>query len=177
MRFGSHHNHPKTDAGSSLVNHPRYDLIVNWAAVLVWMIVIFIFSTDHFSSARTTPVIAPFLSSLFPGLAEAHIENIGLSLRKLGHWSEYFILAVLLMRALSGEFSRLGAKRLMLWSVAFAVMYAVSDELHQSFVPSRSASAVDVSIDAIGAICGTLSSYWRNRRMRTDRETHATARA
>ena len=129
MRFGSHHNHPKTDAGSSLVNHPRYDLIVNWAAVLVWMIVIFIFSTDHFSSARTTPVIAPFLSNLFPGLAEAHIENIGLSLRKLGHWSEYFILAVLLMRALSGEFSRLGAKRLMLWSVAFAVMYAVSDEL------------------------------------------------
>jgi len=78
----------------------RHDLIVNRAAVLVWMIVIFIFSTDSFSSARTTPIIAPFLSSLFPSLTEAHIENIGLLLRKLGHWSEYFILAVLLMRAL-----------------------------------------------------------------------------
>ena len=142
----------------------RHDLILNRAAVLAWMIVIFIFSTDYFSSARTTPIIAPLLSSLFPSVTEAHIENIGLVLRKLGHWGEYFILAVLLMRALRAEFPGSSAKREIIWSVVFAVIYAVSDELHQSFVPSRSASAVDVSIDSIGAICGTLFSYRRNRR-------------
>ena len=160
------------------MNHSvsRHDLILNRAAVLAWMIVIFIFSTDYFSSARTTPIIAPLLSSLFPGLTEAHMENMGLLLRKLGHWSEYFILAVLLMRALRAEFPGSSAKREIIWSVAFAVIYAVSDELHQSFVPSRSASAVDVSIDAIGAICGTLFSYRRNQRMRMDPNTDASAR-
>ena len=154
----------------------RHDLIVNRAAVLIWMIVIFIFSTDSFSSARTTPIIAPFLSSLFPSLTEAHIENIGLLLRKLGHWSEYFILAVLLMRALRAEFPGPSAKRRMIWSVAFSVIYAISDELHQSFVPSRSASAVDVSIDAIGAICGTLLSYRHNQRLRVNLNTEPSAR-
>ena len=154
----------------------RHDLILNRAAVLAWMIVIFIFSTDYFSSARTTPIIAPLLSSLFPSLTEAHIENIGLVLRKLGHWGEYFILAVLLMRALRAEFPGSSAKREIIWSVVFAVIYAVSDELHQSFVPSRSASAVDVSIDSIGAICGTLFSYRRNRRQRLVPHGDATAR-
>jgi len=154
----------------------RHDRIVNRTAVLAWMIAIFIFSTDYFSSARTTPIIAPFLSSLFSGLTEAHIETIVLFLRKLGHWSEYFFLAVLLMRALSAEFPGLSAKRLILWSVAFAVIYAVSDELHQLFVPSRTASPVDVAIDAIGAICGTLLFYRRNRRLRMDAGTGAPAR-
>ena len=39
------------------------------------------------------------------------------------------------------------------------MMYAVSDEVHQSFVPSRSASAVDVVIDTIAVVCGTFSFY------------------
>jgi len=77
-------------------------------------------------------------------------------LRKFAHAAEYAVLGALLMRAT-------GKPRL---AFALATLYAVSDEAHQSFVPSRSASAVDVSIDSIGAICGTLLSYRRNRRRR-----------
>jgi VanZ family protein len=82
-------------------------------------------------------------------------------IRKLAHWSEYFILAVLLMRALNARSAGLIAKRHMLWSVIWAVIYGVIDEWHQSFVLSRQARVADVIIDSVGAACGTLAWYWR----------------
>lgn len=137
--------------------------IVNWAPVLAWMAVIFLFSSDYFSSENTTPFIAPILSNLFPDLEAPHIENITLMIRKLGHVSEYFILALLVMRALSTEFVGRGGRQRILWSLVFVIVYAASDELHQSFVPSRTASLTDVLIDSLGGICGTLWFYSRNR--------------
>jgi VanZ family protein len=118
---------------------------MHWVAVFVWMVVIFIFSTDHFSDARTTAAL------LRP--------TISWVIRKLAHWSEYFILAVLLMRALNARSAGLIPKRHMLWSVIWAMIYAVIDEWHQSFVLSRQARVADVIIDAIGAVCGVLSFY------------------
>lgn len=165
MRFSRRRNRFNMDAESRAVKPPPsrtwFDRAVSWAPVVVWMIVMFNFSTDAFSSAHTTP----YLSKLFPRLPAAHIEIIMLAIRKLGHWSEYFILAWLLMRALNREFSGYSATRRMMWSVVLAVVYAISDELHQSFVPSRDARAMDVMIDALGAICGTLTSYLAKRRI------------
>jgi VanZ family protein len=90
---------------------------MQWAAVFVWMVVIFIFSTDSFSAARTTaPLLTPTISFV---------------IRKLAHWSEYFILAVLLMRALNARSDGFIAKRHMLCSVVWAVIYAGIDEWHQ----------------------------------------------
>lgn len=142
---------------------PR-ERIMNWAAVAVWMTVIFFFSTDAFSAAHTTPMFAPLLATLFPGLTEEYLAYIAIFIRKFGHWSEYFILAVLLTRALAHPAGSEAAKRRMLWSVAFATLYAMSDEWHQSFVPSRSASPADVALDGVGAICGAFWFHWWNRR-------------
>jgi VanZ family protein len=139
-------------------------MIVNWAPVILWMMVIFILSTELFSSANTAPLLAPLLANLLPDVFAARIETIVLLLRKLGHWGEYFILAVLLMRALDAEFSTQSAKRRLIWSIAVATFYAASDELHQAFVPSRTASPLDVMIDSFGALCGTLWGHLRNRR-------------
>ena len=74
-----------------------------------------------------------------------------LALRKLAHAAEYAILAVLLLRALPP-----------LPAFAGAVAFAVSDEIHQHFVPGRAASALDVAIDAAGALAGLL--VWRRLR-------------
>ena len=139
-------------------------LAVNWAPVLVWMTVIFLFSTDYFSSTNTAPFIVPLLSNLFPDLATGHIESIVMLMRKLGHFSEYCILALLLMRALNAEFAEQSAKSRINWSIALIVIYAVSDELHQAFVPSRTASPWDVLIDSLGGMCGTLWFHRRKRR-------------
>jgi VanZ family protein len=118
---------------------------MRWVAVLIWMVIIFILSTDTFSSARTHLISTP--------------STVGFMVRKLAHWTEYFILAVLLMRALNAKSAGLLAKRHVLWSVILAVIYAISDEWHQSFVASRDSRAADVLIDAIGAICGALWFY------------------
>ena len=72
-------------------------------------------------------------------------------LRKLAHISEYFILTFLLYRAFKGSFS-LVSFYLIFWSAILSFLYAVSDEIHQFFVPTRNASPVDVLIDTLGII-------------------------
>ncbi|MBU0502825.1 MAG: VanZ family protein [Candidatus Omnitrophota bacterium] len=72
-------------------------------------------------------------------------------LRKISHITEYFILTLLLYRAFKGTFipSRLN---LFFWPGALSILYAVSDEIHQYFVPTRGPSLEDVLIDCAGII-------------------------
>lgn len=74
-----------------------------------------------------------------------------LILRKIAHMLEFFILAALLYRAFKGSF-KLSAFFLVFWPLFLTFLYAVSDEWHQSFVPTRAASAIDVLIDSMGII-------------------------
>jgi VanZ like family len=120
-------------------------VFMRWTAVFIWMVIIFILSTDTFSSARTQSISIPPIA--------------GFLIRKLAHWTEYFILAALLMRTMAASPAGFKAKRHLLSTVILAVLYAISDEGHQSFVGSRDARASDVLIDAIGAICGALWFY------------------
>lgn len=115
---------------------------MRWFSVLLWMAVIFVLSTEHFSSARTR--VGP--------------ETIGFLIRKLAHWTEYFTLAFLLMRALSTNSNKLIPKRHIVLSVIVAAVYAVTDEWHQSLVPNREAKINDVALDTFGACCGTW--FW-----------------
>jgi len=73
-------------------------------------------------------------------------------LRKGAHVTEYAILALVLLRAVGREAPAL----------ALGVLYAASDELHQSFVRGRHASPVDVAIDSVGLLLGLLA--WRRAR-------------
>lgn len=72
-------------------------------------------------------------------------------LRKIAHMVEYGILAFLVWRALlaSGTFTE---NKVYSLSFVFSVLYAVSDEIHQGFVPGRGPSVYDVLIDAIGVV-------------------------
>jgi len=72
-------------------------------------------------------------------------------LRKIAHMTEYFILTVLLYRAFKGSFN-LSSFFQVFWPLFLSFLYAVSDEMHQAFVPTRSPSAKDVFIDTIGII-------------------------
>jgi VanZ family protein len=61
-------------------------------------------------------------------------------LRKLAHMAEYAVLFRLTRRAK-------GSAR---WAAVFSLIYAVSDEWHQTFVPGREGCARDVAVDAAG---------------------------
>jgi VanZ family protein len=73
-------------------------------------------------------------------------------LRKIGHVFEYFVLTFLLWRAFRASFG-LNALGLFMLPAAFALLYAISDELHQKFVPGRVCCVKDVLIDSLGIIC------------------------
>jgi VanZ family protein len=72
-------------------------------------------------------------------------------LRKIAHMTEYFILAALFYRAFKGSF-KLSNFNLIFWPLFLSFLYAASDEIHQSFVPTRSAAVTDVLIDTLGII-------------------------
>ena len=137
--------------------------VTDWLAVLLWASVIFFFSTDLFSSDNTSFIVGSLISALVPGLSTQAVEFFHAVVRKLGHFSEYFIFTVLLVRALRNDNGGKIKSRHLLISIAIASLYAISDEFHQSFVRSRSASAVDVLIDMCGGISGIFWSHLRNR--------------
>ncbi|MGH7798615.1 MAG: VanZ family protein [Candidatus Binatia bacterium] len=137
--------------------------VTDWLSVIVWAGLIFVFSTEILSDSNTAGVIGPLLREVFPSLSGDGLERIHLLVRKLGHFTEFFVLAVLIMRALRNQSKedRIGV------AIALSTLYAVSDELHQSAVPSRTAHAMDVLIDVCGGICGTLWFRLRNRGKKT----------
>lgn len=111
---------------------------VAWGLVLLWAVVIFAFSS---------------VPSLGTGLG-----TWDLVLRKLAHLAEYAVLGLLLVRA-----SRLSGVALVL-----AAAYAVTDEIHQTFVEGRHGAVRDVAIDAIGALVGILAWSLLTGRRRRD---------
>ena len=75
-----------------------------------------------------------------------------LLLRKAGHVTEYFVLTMLIYRALVRTLKKLSFGDFLLKGALPALIYASSDEFHQSFVPGRGPSVWDVMIDSVGII-------------------------
>jgi VanZ family protein len=97
-----------------------------WLPVVAWAAVIFALSS-------------------IPSLA-TDLGTWDTVLRKLAHVTEYAILGGLLLRAVRHPGLALG----------LAVLYAVSDEIHQSFVEGRHGAPLDVLIDTVGVLLGML---------------------
>jgi VanZ family protein len=142
---------------------PALRRYLRWLPALGWAGMIFVFSTEAFSGGNTKGILEPLLRGLFPALSGTGIELIHLCIRKLGHFVEYFVLAVLVLRAARDKAEEpLPSSRLAV-GLALTALYAVSDEWHQAFVPSRSASSADVLLDVFGGFCGMLWFHLRNR--------------
>ena len=82
------------------------------------------------------------------------VEKYQPLVRKLAHFSIYTVVGILIMMLIS-TYDILLWKR---WSISIAtgVIYAISDEFHQSFIPGRAAQIKDVFIDSMGVIFGIL---------------------
>lgn len=83
-------------------------------------------------------------------------------LDKVLHVIEYAILAILLMRALSGSWLWRSSGALAGAVIVLASLYGGLDEWHQSFVPLRHPSVFDWAFDSLGAWVGQRS-WWRKR--------------
>ena len=75
-------------------------------------------------------------------------------IRKIAHFSIYTVVGFLLMGLLSTY--KLRDKWRMIITIVIGILYAISDEFHQSFSPGRSPKITDVYIDTLGIILGVL---------------------
>ncbi len=103
---------------------------------IVWMIVIFVLSTNHFSSERTTAKI-----------------DIDIPLRFLAHLLVYFVFGFLASGTVNLTFNW---KHKLLITLLFCVFYAFTDELHQFFETERRFRLIDILTDTVGALAGIL---------------------
>ena len=124
--------------------------LARWWPAIVWAIFIFGFSTGAFSSDNTSRIILPVLHWLFPSASPESLALIHHFIRKCGHFTEYFVLSLLILRGIRGGRDEIRFS----WIVAAVVLvaiYATVDEFHQSFVPGRGGLELDdVLLDTLG---------------------------
>jgi VanZ family protein len=126
-----------------------------WLPVFIWLGVIFAGSTDIFSTEHTSRYLVPFLRWLDPEISISAIATIHFALRKLGHLTEYAVLAAILWRALRCARNSRGKTTALFVGVwVTCAIIAASDEFHQSLIASRTASLNDVFTDSLGAAIG-----------------------
>jgi VanZ family protein len=87
-------------------------------------------------------------SVLPPGLPQ--IQDV------VGHFTVYAVLVVLVWRAFQGARMR----HPFLWALGATVLYSITDEFHQSFVPNRHPDVFDLATDFAGAVTA-LVIVWR----------------
>lgn len=83
--------------------------------------------------------------------------------RKAAHFVEYAILGLLAARAFRASPRLAIRRRWFLISVSLIVVYALIDEYHQSFVPTRTGSVFDSLIDIAGGLTALMVVKWRRR--------------
>jgi len=137
-------------------------IILSWTAVLLWLVLIFSLSAQPAEqsdglSKKVTEVIIETVDRVVPLETDEKptidlVERFNHVVRKYAHFSAYLVLGLLIMNALRRSGVR-GFKAF-IFSLLFCILYAVSDEIHQLFVPGRGAQVTDVLIDGAGSFVG-----------------------
>lgn len=148
---------------------------------LTWMAVIFNFSskTSDESSAQSNAVGMFVGEMVNPGFEEwpevkqeEFADKWDYPIRKAAHMTEYMILGILL----AGTFAYTATsnyKKISVPAFMTAVLYAITDEIHQYFVPGRACRLYDVGFDSAGALIGVLIGtaliiWWNKKLMKSE---------
>jgi len=136
-----------------------------YGPLLVWMLMIFLFSTSGMSASNTSRIIRALLLWLIPDISEGRLNLAHFIVRKAAHFTEYAVLALLAARAFLGSSRKKLRRRWFIAALALVVVYSLTDEYHQTFVPSRTGSIYDSLIDMSGGLTALLF-LMLNRRQR-----------
>jgi VanZ family protein len=155
-------------------------LIHNWWMVVVWLGVIRMESTDMASAHNTSFVLYKVLSAVAPHVRYESVELLNAILRKTGHFLGYGILSALVFFALRNtNRDRLRPLLRRPWgiylrdwwrrewvviAILFTIVTAACDEIHQTFIPSRTGRWQDVVIDSCGAAVIQVVVYLLTKR-------------
>ncbi len=110
---------------------------VTWGITLTYMLIIFLISSIPYPpQPLPLKVYTPFIE----------------------HILEYAVLGFLLSVAIKTENKKM-LKWTIFWAILIATIYGITDEIHQSFVPGRTASFYDILSDCVGAIMGSFFKF------------------
>src|SRR5436305_10451578 len=158
---------PSLSSQPSAFRLPPSPFLWRYGPVIAWVCFIFFASTGSFSADNTSRIIRPLLLWLSPGISEPSINQVHFIVRKAAHFTEYAVLALLAARAFRASPRRGWRGWGCLGSFALVACVVLSDEFHQSFVPSRTASIYDSLLDMTGgATALACVALWLARRRR-----------
>lgn len=124
----------------------------SWMLVILWMSLIFYLSAQPAMESKAlsegaTEIVVEVFERIAPNMAERiDIRRFNYILRKNAHFFGYLVLGILVVKAVG--------KRGAALALLICVLYAISDEVHQLYVPGRSSEIKDVIIDSVGAAVG-----------------------
>lgn len=131
--------------------------IIKTLLFVSWLILIYSLSaeTGDQSGSLSNGILLSIAKLLKISDTKAFVDTFGFFIRKLAHFSEYFILYILTYEC----FKEYNCPKLIVVSVLFCVLYASFDEFHQLFVDGRCGQLSDVMIDSSGSIVSCF--LWR----------------
>jgi len=130
---------------------PRHRLW-RYGPLIIWAVLIFIGSSNLLAASNTSMFLVRPLHWLLPQASDTTLRVLHFIIRKAGHFTEYAILALLAARAFRTSSRELLRSRWFWASLFLVIAYSLTDEFHQSFVPSRTASIYDSMIDTVGGL-------------------------
>lgn len=141
-----------------------------------WMSVIFAFSARNADLSTQDSMsigilfgklIVPSFADMDSNMQVSFADMVDHPIRKMAHATEYAVLGFLLVGSYADRQKKWG--RMLGVPILAGSLYAVSDELHQLFVPGRSCELTDMLIDSSGVVAGTFAGlflfvYWAGRK-------------
>lgn len=127
-----------------------------WLLVILWMTMIFYLSHQPATetnglSKEITKKIVKAVEKIAP---DVDLDSVSFNhiVRKNAHFFSYLVLGILVMNGLRS--SGVSGYRIIVFALGICILYAISDEVHQLFVPGRGGRVTDVFIDSAGAAIG-----------------------
>jgi VanZ family protein len=136
--------------------------ILDWVPAALSVLMIALESTAAMSAENTSHWLYPLWVRFLGPISAAHWNDLHHLIRKTGHFVGYGLVSVAFFYSWRQTLHRLAIKHWILWrrasvaAVLCTLLIAILDEFHQSFIPSRTSSPIDVCIDLCGAIAAQL---------------------
>jgi len=128
--------------------------------IALWMCVIFCLSGQNGDeSSSTSSKIVNVVVDIFTKITdkELTVKNVDILtyiIRKMAHFTLYFILAI--PTFLLFETYNIATLKRYIYTILFCFVYASTDEIHQIFSQGRNGNVIDILIDTLGSIFGTI---------------------
>ncbi len=136
--------------------------------LFLWLVIIFLFSCESAKdSTKTSKSFTKQVIVVVEKITKIDLDEMGKDkvidktfkvVRKFAHFFEYFVLAVLLMFVFQ-YYLEVNIK-LVILVCCIGLLYSITDEFHQLFVPGRTGRVVDVLVDFLGICLGSFSYYF-----------------